>query len=77
MAGAFLAMLEVRLSRIIPSYLHQMLVPLSCVTTAVFVAHVLIGPVGRAIGDAFGQLVSTVMTADYGIIFSSVITNYH
>ncbi|WP_019613896.1 PTS trehalose transporter subunit IIBC [Psychromonas ossibalaenae] len=72
MAGVFLAMLEVRLSRIIPSYLHQVLVPLISVTAAVFVAHALIGPVGRAIGDAFGQLVLSAMTGDYGVIFSSV-----
>ncbi|MCG7495384.1 PTS trehalose transporter subunit IIBC [Vibrio sp. Of7-15] len=72
LAGVFLAMVEVRLARLIPSYLHQVTVPLISVTLAVFVAHAVIGPFGRMIGDAFGQLVLTAMTGEYGVLFSSV-----
>nr|WP_319554445.1 PTS trehalose transporter subunit IIBC [uncultured Vibrio sp.] len=72
LAGIFLAVVEVRLGRIIPSYLHQVTVPLISVTLAVFVSHAVIGPFGRAVGDAFGQLVLVAMTGSYGEIFSAV-----
>ncbi|MGB2078951.1 MAG: PTS trehalose transporter subunit IIBC, partial [Vibrio sp.] len=72
LAGVLLAMLEVRLSKWIPSYLHQVTVPLISLIVTVFVAHSVIGPFGRWLGDGFGHLVQVAVTGDYGVIFSSL-----
>lgn len=72
MAAVLLAILEVRLSKIIPSYLHQVTVPLISLTVTVFLAHAIIGPFGRAIGDGFGHLVQVAMTGNFAVIFSSL-----
>lgn len=71
-AGVILAMLEVRLSKWIPSYLHQVTVPLISLIVTVFIAHSVIGPFGRWLGDGFGHLVQVAVTGDYGVIFSSL-----
>ncbi|MGB9096136.1 PTS trehalose transporter subunit IIBC, partial [Erwinia sp.] len=62
LAGMALAWIELQLKRIIPAYLYLVLVPLLSLLLAVLLAHALIGPFGRAIGDGVAWVVKFVMT---------------
>ena len=46
-----LGVIETRLKRIVPDYLYLVVVPVCSLILAVFLAHALIGPFGRMIGD--------------------------
>ena len=51
LAGLALGVIETRLKRIVPDYLYLVVVPVCSLILAVFLAHALIGPFGRMIGD--------------------------
>ena len=51
LAGLTLGFIETRLKRIVPDYLYLVIVPVCSLILAVFLAHAIIGPFGRLIGD--------------------------
>lgn len=68
LAGIALAMIEVRLKRIIPDYLYLVIVPFVSLLVSVILAHSLIGPFGRMLGDGVGWAAKTAMTGDFAAI---------
>lgn len=86
LAGMALAMIENSLKRIIPNYLYLVIVPVTSLIIAVFLAHTLIGPFGRMIGDGVAFAVKFVMTGSlapvgaalFGFLYAPlVITGVH
>ncbi|AVF36002.1 PTS trehalose transporter subunit IIBC [Rahnella sikkimica] len=86
LAGMALAMIENGLKRIVPNYLYLVIVPVTSLIIAVFLAHTLIGPFGRMIGDGVAFAVKFVMTGSlapvgaalFGFLYAPlVITGVH
>ncbi len=67
-AGMALAYIETQLKRIIPDYLYLVVVPFVALLTSVILAHTLIGPFGREIGDGVAFLARTAMTGNFAYI---------
>jgi len=65
LAGLALGWIETRLKRLIPDYLYLVVVPVTSLLLAVFLAHTLIGPFGRMIGDGVAWCVKSVMTGSF------------
>ncbi|MBN3138057.1 PTS trehalose transporter subunit IIBC [Pectobacterium punjabense] len=65
LAGMALALIETRLKKIVPDYLYLVIVPVTSLILAVFLAHTLIGPFGRMIGDGVAWAVKAVMTGSF------------
>ncbi len=68
MAGMALGFIETRLKRIVPDYLYLVIVPVCSLIIAVFLAHAIIGPIGRAIGDGVAWVVRHLMTGSFAPI---------
>jgi PTS system trehalose-specific IIC component len=68
LAGVTLGYIETRLKRIVPDYLYLVIVPVVSLILAVFLAHTLIGPFGRMIGDGVAWAVKAVMTGSFAPI---------
>lgn len=68
LAGIMLAMIERRLKKWIPSSLHLVSVPVLSLLLAVFLAHTVIGPIGRSIGDGIAWAITNVMTGSFAPI---------
>lgn len=86
LAGLALGWIEGRLKRIVPDYLYLVVVPVASLLLAVFLAHTLIGPFGRAIGDGVAWAVKGVMTGSlapigaalFGFLYAPlVVTGVH
>lgn len=65
LAGLALGGIETNLKKIIPAYLYLVVVPVVSLLLAVFLAHTLIGPFGRMIGDGVAWGVKAVMTGSF------------
>ncbi|CAG19635.1 PTS trehalose transporter subunit IIBC [Photobacterium profundum] len=76
-AGMALAFIETNLKRIIPSYLYLVIVPFISLILAVILAHALIGPFGRAIGDAVGYAAKVAMTGDFAVLGSMIFAFFY
>ncbi|EPB0881676.1 PTS trehalose transporter subunit IIBC [Yersinia enterocolitica] len=68
LAGLALGWIETNLKKIIPAYLYLVIVPVVSLLLAVFLAHTLIGPFGRMIGDGVAWGVKAVMTGSFAPI---------
>ncbi|WP_338558220.1 PTS trehalose transporter subunit IIBC [Erwinia sp. E_sp_B01_3] len=72
LAGMALGWIETQLKKWIPAYLYLVIVPLASLLLAVFLAHTLIGPFGRMIGDGVAWAVKAVMTGSLAPIGAAV-----
>lgn len=72
LAGALLAYIETRLKQIVPAYLYLVVVPFVSLLLAVILAHSLIGPFGRWIGDGVACAAKSVMTGSFAPIGASL-----
>lgn len=68
LAGVVLAMIEIRLKKWVPDYLHLVIVPVLSLLLAVFLAHTVIGPIGRTLGDGIAWAITSVMTGSFAPI---------
>jgi len=68
LAGMALAFIELRLKRWVPAYLYMVVVPVVSLILAVFLAHSIIGPFGRLIGDGVAWAVKGLMTGSFAPI---------
>lgn len=68
LAGVALAFIETNLKRIVPSYLYLVVVPFVSIIVSVVLAHALIGPFGRVIGDGVAFAAKVAMTGDFAIL---------
>jgi PTS system trehalose-specific IIC component len=76
-AGMALAFIEVNLKRIIPAYLYLVVVPFISLLAAVILAHSLIGPIGREIGNYVGYAAKIAMTGDFAVIGSMIFAFFY
>ncbi len=72
LAGMALAEIEIQLKKIVPAYLYLVIVPLLSLLLAVFLAHALIGPFGRMVGDGVAWVVKFFMTGSLAPIGAAV-----
>lgn len=72
LAGALLAYIETSLKQIVPAYLYLVVVPFVSLLLAVILAHSLIGPFGRWIGDGVAFAAKSVMTGSFAPIGASL-----
>lgn len=68
LAGMALAWIETRFKKLIPDYLYLVIVPVVSLLLAVFLAHAIIGPFGRMIGDGVAWGVKALMTGSFAPI---------
>ncbi|WP_375057711.1 PTS trehalose transporter subunit IIBC [Zobellella sp. DQSA1] len=68
LAGVVLAMIELRLKKWVPDYLYLVIVPFVSLLVAVTLAHTLIGPFGRLLGDGVALVARAAMTGDFAPI---------
>jgi PTS system trehalose-specific IIC component len=72
LAGVALAYIEKYLKRITPSYLYLVVVPFVSIIVSVILAHSIIGPFGRMLGNGVAFAAKAAMTGDFAIIGSTV-----
>ncbi|HCE1577175.1 TPA: PTS trehalose transporter subunit IIBC [Vibrio parahaemolyticus] len=72
LAGMALAFIETHLKRIIPSYLYLVVVPFVSLISSVILAHSIIGPFGRMLGDGVAFAAKAAMTGDFAMIGSTI-----
>ena len=72
LAGMALAFIETNLKRIIPSYLYLVVVPFVSIIVSVILAHSIIGPFGRLLGDGVAFAAKAAMTGDFAMIGSTI-----
>lgn len=64
-AGLTLSYIERVLTKVVPTFLHLITVPVSSMILAIFLAHTIIGPIGREIGNGVAFIVKSVMTGEF------------
>ncbi|MGY0617247.1 PTS trehalose transporter subunit IIBC [Vibrio sp. FJH11] len=72
LAGVVLAYIEKYLKRITPSYLYLVIVPFVSIIVSVILAHSIIGPFGRMLGNGVAFAAKAAMTGDFAIIGSTI-----
>ncbi|HAS6437730.1 TPA: PTS trehalose transporter subunit IIBC [Vibrio parahaemolyticus] len=72
LAGMALAFIETHLKRIIPSYLYLVVVPFVSLIASVILAHSIIGPFGRMLGNGVAFAAKAAMTGDFAMIGSTI-----
>ncbi|MEH0833998.1 PTS trehalose transporter subunit IIBC [Pectobacterium cacticida] len=72
LAGLFLGWLEVKLRKFIPSYLTLVIVPVVTLLISVAIAHAILGPLGRLIGNGISEGVRYLMLGDFAPIGSMI-----
>ncbi|CAK9886092.1 MAG: PTS system trehalose-specific EIIBC component [Candidatus Erwinia impunctatus] len=65
LAGVALAFIELRLKKWVPDAFYLVIVPVTSLILAVLLAHTLIGPFGRMIGDGVAWAVNSVMSGSF------------
>lgn len=68
LAGLTLSYIERALTKIVPDFLNLIIVPVTSIILAVFLAHAIIGPIGREIGNGVAFVVKTAMTGSFAPI---------
>lgn len=68
MAGLALAYIERFMNKIVPDFLNLIIVPVVSIILAVFLAHTIIGPIGREIGNGVAFVVKNAMTGNFAPI---------
>ncbi|OOF47196.1 PTS trehalose transporter subunit IIBC [Rodentibacter trehalosifermentans] len=68
MAGLTLSYIERFMTKIVPDFLNLIIVPVVSIILAVFLAHTLIGPIGREIGNGVAFVVKYAMTGNFAPI---------
>ncbi|EKQ57585.1 MULTISPECIES: PTS system trehalose-specific EIIBC component [unclassified Clostridium] len=72
MAGFTLVFLERSVRKISPASISMILVPFLSLVPAVLIAHIVIGPIGWAIGSAISKVVYGGLTSSFGMIFAAI-----
>ena len=72
MAAFVLVGLEKFFTRVTPEVVRMIVVPFMSLVPAVFIAHLVVGPIGWAIGDAIASAVSWGLASDIRVIFAAI-----
>lgn len=70
LAGITLGFIETKLNKLVHESVRVVIVPLISIVIAVFLAHSIIGPIGRTMGDFVGQVVQIALTGKFAVIGS-------
>lgn len=72
LAGFVLVFLERGIRKISPQSISMIIVPLFSLIPAVLIAHIVVGPIGWAIGSAISKVVYSGLTSSFGMIFAAI-----
>ncbi|WP_270403834.1 PTS system trehalose-specific EIIBC component [Candidatus Collinsella stercoripullorum] len=72
MAAFVLVGLEKFFTKVTPDVVRMIVVPFMSLVPAVFIAHLVVGPIGWAIGDAIANAVSWGLASDVRVLFAAV-----
>lgn len=72
LAGFVLVYLEKFFRKICPAVVSMIVVPFCSLVPAVFIAHMVVGPVGWTIGNAIADVVYAGLTSDFRFIFAGI-----
>jgi PTS system trehalose-specific IIC component len=72
LAGFALVFLERGARKISPASISMIVVPFFALVPAVLIAHIVIGPIGWAIGAAISKVVYGGLTSSFGMIFAAI-----
>lgn len=72
MAGFVLVYLEKFFRKICPAVVSMIVVPFCSLVPAVFIAHMVVGPIGWTIGNAIGDVVYAGLTSDIRFVFAGI-----
>ena len=72
LAAFILVYLEKFWRRVTPDYISMIVVPLMSLVPAVILAHVIVGPIGWAIGSLIANVVYAGLTSSFGWIFAGI-----
>ncbi len=72
MAGFVLVYLERFFKKVVPSAISMVFVPMLALVPAVLVAHVVLGPIGWAIGKWISDVVYTGLTSQFKVVFAAL-----
>ncbi len=71
-AGFVLAFIETRLNKVIHESIRIVIVPITALVVTVFLAHAIIGPIGREIGDLIGLFFQIILTGKFAVLGSII-----
>lgn len=71
-SGLSLGWIEVKLRKIVPDYLNLVIVPITALLLSVLLAHIVLGPIGRNLGNYIADIVKFLMTGNFAPIGSAV-----
>lgn len=71
-AGFVLAFIETKLNKVIHESIRIVIVPITALVVTVFLAHAVIGPIGREIGDLIGLFFQIILTGRFAVLGSIV-----
>lgn len=72
LAGFILVYLEKFFRKITPEYISMIIVPLLSLIPAVLAAHIIVGPIGWAIGSWISGIVYTALTSSFRLLFAGI-----
>lgn len=72
LAGFVLVYLEKFFRKICPAVVSMIVVPFCSLVPAVFIAHMVVGPIGWTIGNAIGDVVYAGLTSNFKFIFAGI-----
>lgn len=72
LAGLTLSIIELKLNKIIHESVRIVIVPLISLVVTVFLAHSVIGPFGRVLGDGIGNIFQFLLTGKFAVIGSII-----
>ena len=72
LAGLTLGYIETKLNKIVHESIRIVIVPLISLVVTVFLAHAIIGPVGRILGDFVGHIFQILLTGKFAVIGSII-----
>ena len=72
MAAFVLVWLEKFFTRVTPEVVRMIVVPFMSLVPAVFIAHLVVGPIGWAIGNAIADVVNWGLSSDIRVLFAAL-----
>lgn len=72
MAAFVLVWLEKFFTRVTPEVVRMIVVPFMSLVPAVFIAHLVVGPIGWAIGNAISEVVNWGLSSDVRVLFAAL-----
>ncbi|OUP08446.1 PTS system trehalose-specific EIIBC component [Collinsella sp. An2] len=72
MAAFVLVWLEKFFTKVTPEVVRMIVVPFMSLVPAVFIAHLVVGPIGWAIGNAIADVVNWGLSSDFRVVFAAL-----